>query len=70
MRDAFYYLRDHNDPPALGTDACADFFLNAAKDMGTLVSVTWKNHPLAQNLILAIYEYLDVKCKAKAGGAS
>ena len=32
MRDAFYYLRDHNNPPAPGTDQAQAFWQKAAKD--------------------------------------
>lgn len=47
MADMFYYLRDHNDPPAVGTDGCTVFWEKAAADIGKLVGAKWKNHPLA-----------------------
>ena len=33
MRDAFYFLRDHIDPPPVGTDECVTFWEQAAKDL-------------------------------------
>ena len=69
MRDVYYFLRDHNDPPPLGTDACADFFAQTARDTGGLIT-KWRKHPLSEKLSMAIYEYLEIKCKAKAGESS
>lgn len=66
MRDAFYFLRDHIDPPPLGTEECNTFWIQAAKDLAQ-VSYTWKNYPLATCVLMAIYDYLDWKCKQKAG---
>ncbi len=65
IRDMYRYLRDHNDPPAIGTDACAEFWTQAARDIGQLVSEQWGNHPLAIGMGWVIYEYLEKKCKAK-----
>lgn len=64
MRDAFYFLRDHINPPAIGTDECAEFFSRAAQELSQLVSVTWNNHPLAQHVMMGIFDYLGEKCKA------
>ena len=63
MRDAYYFLRDHSNPPPIGTDECAEFFLKAVNDLTQLISATWKNHPLAQLVVMGIYEYLGIKCK-------
>lgn len=68
IRDVWIYLREHNDPPALGTDACTVFWERAAKDIGDMVGGKWKNHPLAMELGLAVYSYLEQKCKAKSPG--
>lgn len=67
MADMFYFLRDHINPPAIGTDACTAFWEQAARDIGNLVGGKWKNHPLAMSMGIAIYEYLEKKCKAKGG---
>ena len=69
MRDAFVFLRDHNDPPALGTPEVEIFWLQAAKDIGA-VAAKWKDHPLAIGVLTAVYDYLDLKCKAKGGGGA
>jgi hypothetical protein len=68
MGDMFYFLRDHNDPPAVGTDACAAFWEKAAEDISAVVGTKWNNHPLAMEIGLALYTYLEKKCKAKGGG--
>ena len=67
MADMFYFLRDHNDPPVMGTDACTAFWDKTAKDMSALVGIKWNNHTLAMQMGLAIYEYLGEKCKARGG---
>ena len=70
MGDMFYFLRGHNDPPAVGTDACPAFWEKAAEDIGALVGKKWNNHPLAMELGLALYSYLEQKCKAKGGATA
>ena len=69
MADMFYFLRDHNNPPAIGADACVAFWEKAADDIGVLVGGKWKNHPLALDIGVALYGYLEKKCKAKGGGS-
>ena len=66
MADMFFFLRD--DPPAIGTDACTSFWEKAAKEIGALVGTKWNNHPLAMDVGVALYGYLEKKCKAKGGG--
>lgn len=70
MADMFYFLRDHNDPPANGTDECIVFWEKAAEDIGALVGRKWNNHPLALDVGVALYGYLEKKCKAKGGGSA
>ena len=69
IRDVWLYLKAHHGPPALGTDACLAFWEKAAKDIGELVGGKWNNHPLAMELGMAVYSYLEQKCKAKTPGA-
>ena len=69
MADMFYFLRDHNDPPAVGTDECTAFWEKAAVDIGKLVGEKWKDHPLAMEVGVALYGYIETKCKAKGGGS-
>jgi hypothetical protein len=38
----------------------------AAKDIGELVGGKWNNHPLAMELGMALYSYLEKKCKDKS----
>ena len=61
FRDAFYYLRDHDIPPAPGSAESEGWWRHAAEDMLRLTSVTWNNHPLAVQLGIAIYAYLECK---------
>ena len=70
MADMFYYLRDHNDPPVVGKDTCTDFREKAATDIGKLVGEKWKNHPLAMAIGVALYKYLEKKCKTNGGGSA
>ena len=65
MADMFFFLRDHNGPPAVGTDACAAFWEKTAVDIGSLVGQKWKNHPLAMDVGVALYGYLEKKGKRK-----
>lgn len=67
MGDIFFFLRDHNDPPAVGTDDCTVFWQKTAKDMNDLVGKKWRNHPLAMALGTALYGYIEKKCKEKGG---
>jgi len=67
IRDIWVYLKTHNNPPAIGTDACAVFWEKAAEDIGGLAGGKWNNHPLAIELAAAVYGYLEKKCK---GGGS
>lgn len=70
IRDMWLYLKTRNDPPALGTDACLAFWEKAAKDIGELVGGKWNNHPLAMELGLDMYSYLEQKCKAGSAGVT
>ena len=47
IRDMYRYLRDHNDPPAPGTEECTAFWEKAAADIGTMIGRKWQNHRLA-----------------------
>ena len=67
LRDAFVFLRDHNDPPAPGTAEAETFWLQAAKDLGAAAAKR-KDHPLAVGVLLALYSYLEQKGRAKGEG--
>ena len=64
MRELFCFLRDHNDPPAPGSDLCTAFWKKAAADLAALTG-KWNTHPLALEVGLALYGYLEKKCRAK-----
>ena len=68
MADMFYYLRDHNEPAAKGTNAAITFWERATKDMGALIGEKWRNHPLAMEVGTALWNYLEVKYNAQDGG--
>ena len=68
MADVFYYFRDHSDPPAMTDAGLEAYWMKAAEDI-TLLASKWKSHPLVVDLGLAIYGYLEKKCKAKGGGS-
>ena len=65
FRDAFYYLRDHNMPPSPGSAESIGWWRRAAEDMLHLTSVTWNNHPLAVEMGIAIYAYLESKVRER-----
>jgi len=60
MRDAFFFLRDHIDPPAKGTPASKVFWDRAAQEISEL-GAKWNNHPLALEVLPAIYSYIETK---------
>ena len=57
MRDAYRFLNTH-DPPAHGD--LDQFWRKAAEDM-IEIGVKFRNHPLALEIIPAIYEYIEQK---------
>ena len=60
IRDIWIYLKSHNDPPAIGSEACVAFWEKAAKDIAALAGEKWKNHPLAMELgILSLLKPLS-----------
>ena len=69
MKDIYYFLRDHCDPPPINTDGCEEFWYKAGKDLTDMVGTKWHNHPLAMKLGLALFVYIEDKSKIKDGGA-
>ncbi len=67
MRDVYYYLRDHNDPPAQCENGCEAFWRQAALDAQTLAHRKWNDHPLALELLAGVYRYLEGKCRNRDG---
>ena len=66
MNEAYRFLRDHNNPPPIGTDTCVSYWERTARDIGDLVGGKWDNHPLAKEIGLALYSYLEHKCKSQS----
>lgn len=65
MKEAFYFLRDHSEPPPLNSDASDDFW----KELGSRLSEMshkWGQHPLSE-IFITIYNYIELKQKAKGG---
>ena len=68
MRDAFCFLRDHNDPPANDSGRLVAFWERTAFDMGRLAE-KWNGHPLAAVVLAGLFEYLGAKADAKTAAA-
>ena len=66
MKDAFFFLRDHIEPPAKGDPACDSFWDQATRQI-TELGAKWNNHPLALEVLPAIYSYIETKSQQKAG---
>ena len=64
MRDIYRFLRDHDDPPMIGTKAATEFWVRMVRDMAA-VAVKWDNHPLATIMMRAVNEYLERKSKGE-----
>ena len=64
MRDAFCFLRDHNEPPANDSERLVAFWERTAFDMGRLAE-KWNGHPLAVIVLAGLYEYLGKKAEAR-----
>ena len=54
MRSAYVFLRDHCD------ERTDEWWKQAAGEMAA-VSARWNNHPLAVEVLMAIYNYIDRK---------
>lgn len=61
MKDAFYYLKDHADPPK-GQAASEAFWAKAAADLAE-AGQKWEHHPLAVEVLTAVYLYIEQKQK-------
>lgn len=61
MKDAFYYLKEHADPPK-GQAASEAFWTKAADDLNE-AGLKWNHHPLAVGVLTAVYLYIERKQK-------
>ena len=62
MRSAYVFLRDHCCPPKNSDERTDEWWKQAAGEMAA-VSARWNNHPLAVEVLMAIYNYIDRKAK-------
>ncbi len=67
FRDMWRFLKEHDELPAIGSDECVRFWEKTAWDISSIVTTKWENHPLALDMGVAIYGYLETKCKARGG---
>ena len=65
MEDIYYLLRDYGNPPAINAAGCEDFWYKAGKELTDIVGKKWNNHPLATEVFLALYNYIEGKAKKK-----
>lgn len=64
MKDAFYFLRDHAEPPSPGGAGSDAFWAKTATELNEM-GVKYDNHPLALEIFPAIYTYIEKKQKLK-----
>lgn len=64
FREAYNYFSAHCDPPANQDEGAVAWWMAAVTDIAPLAQ-KWKDYPLMQNLLLAIYDYMDFKAKEK-----
>ena len=64
--DTMKYLDTFNDPPAL-SDPASEAWWERAADALSAFSNAHGQHPLAIEMGVAIYSYIEVKAKAKGG---
>ena len=64
FREAYNYFSAHCDSPANQDEGAVAWWMAAVTDIAPLAQ-KWKDYPLMQNLLLAIYDYMDFKAKEK-----
>lgn len=67
--DAMRYLDLYDDPPAGNGDGASGWWNKAAEDL-VLFTNAHDEHPLAVQLGLALYSYIEIKANAKGVGSS
>ena len=67
MKDAFYFLRDHAEPPPIGGAGSDAFWARTAAELSEM-GVKYENHPLALEVFPAIYTYIETKQKNRKKG--
>ena len=67
--DAMHYLDLYDNPPVgNGEDAC--IWWNKASEDLVLFTNAHDQHPLAMQLGMALYSYIEIKAKAKGVGST
>ena len=64
--DAMKYLDTFNDPPARSDPASESWWKRTADALSAFINAHGR-HPLAMEMGVAIYSYIEVKAKAKGG---
>ncbi len=64
MRNAYVFLKNHCNPPANQDENACNWWMQAAQEMGQVCGA-WNNHPLATEVFLALYNYIEGKAKKK-----
>ncbi len=66
VRDIWLFLKAHSVPPNPGSEAAIRFWNQTADEISRLVSGKWANHPLAVEMGMAVYYYLDIKSRMRS----
>mgnify|MGYP004543628591 CR=1 FL=1 len=64
FRGAYNSFAAQGDAPANQDEGAVAWWMAAVTDIAPLAQ-KWKDYPLMQNLLLAIYDYMDFKAKEK-----
>ena len=64
MRNAYVFLKNHCNPPANQEANACDWWMQAVLELGQ-VCEAWNNHPLAKEVFMALYAYIEGKARKK-----
>ena len=64
MEDAYYFLRNHDDPPSRGSLGEMPYWEKAVNDMIAVVN-KWNSHPLAVEIMVGVFNYLEEKARRR-----
>jgi len=63
MEDATGFLESFSDAPGLNAPGCDDYWRRASEALAAAGN-KWRMHPLAEKVLIGIFEYLEIKQKA------
>ena len=69
FKEVYQFFAAHCEPPACEDQEAVHWWQLTASSVTELAS-KWQGHPLMNNLLLGIYEYLDCKAKEKTKGVT